>query len=121
LHGEQCYPVATCEGEDCELGETGDFGLIAPEDVYERQFGTLEEVWQRRSAEIKKTPIFKLADDLVPDLPAGTKPKMGFHFKIGPSVDLGHFDMSPPDWFWTVVHTLVVMFAVFGAYSIIFR
>lgn len=107
----------TCQGSDCSWTDPQGSGEPAG---YSPTQGTVGEVWGRRSAEIAGTPLARAVGGMVPTLPPGYEPNFGFRFKLGPA-DLGEFQLRPPEWFWALSRTLILMMAAFVWFAIVFR
>ncbi len=100
---------------DTELGEI-------PE-LYERKYPDgLSGIWETKSQEIKQSPLFTLADDLMPTgVGGGSCPSWSLDLSFGGAFgDYGSQDVSPPCWIWDVAKLIIIASALILARALVF-
>lgn len=91
--------------------------------LYERKYPDgLTGIWNTKSAEIKQSPLFNLAEQLMPTgLTSGTCPSwrvdLGFGGGFG---EYGLQDVSPPCWVWDIAKVIIIASALILARALVF-
>lgn len=91
--------------------------------LYERKYPDgLTGIWNTKSAELKATPLFSLADQLMPTgLAAGSCPSWQLDLAFGSAFgDYGIRDVSPPCWIWDIAKVIIIASALILARALVF-
>lgn len=91
--------------------------------LYERKYPEgLKGIWDEKSAEIKQTPLFNLAQNLMPTgLTSGTCPSWHVDLSFGNAFgQYGNQDVSPPCWIWDVAKIIIIASALILARALVF-
>jgi len=112
----------SCTGDECtdnaKKGAFGDYGTL-----WEKKYPDgLEKVIKDKVAEMKNTPLFRLAGDLAPQGigNSGTCPAWTFNANIGPKMNFGSGSYAPPCWLWTALRAVFLITALLMARRLIF-
>lgn len=100
-----------------------DTDLTKVPELYERKYPDgMVGIWNTKSEEIKQSPLFTLADDLMPTgISGGTCPSWSLDLSFGGSFgDYGAQDVSPPCWIWDVARLIIIASALILARALVF-
>lgn len=100
-----------------------DTDLTKVPELYERKYPDgMVGIWNTKSQEIKQSPLFTLADDLMPTgISGGTCPSWSLDLSFGGAFgDYGAQDVSPPCWIWDVARLIIIASALILARALVF-
>jgi hypothetical protein len=104
-----------------DQGLISDTPLPGPPVLYKPKYPDgLTGVWATRIADIKSSPLFNAAANLMPSIAAGGScPVWMLPLNVGIK-DFGTHDVAPPCWIWTFGKFVIVVSALLLARSLIF-
>ena len=100
-----------------------DTPLPAIPELYERKYPDgLVGIWETKSQEMKDSPLFTLADQLMPTgISGGSCPSWSLDLSFGGAFgDYGSQDVSPPCWIWDVAKLIIIASALILARALVF-
>lgn len=105
----------------CEKVEVTDKPLPDQPKLYEPKYPDgITGVWNSKIQEIKATPLFNLAPDLLPNVSTGSCPSWKVDLSIDGWTNAGLQDVSPPCWVWDVAKLVIIASALLLARRLIF-
>lgn len=105
----------------CEKVEVQDTPLPAQPKLYESKYPDgLTGVWNKKSQEIKATPLFSLGAQLMPTVGSGSCPSWKVDLSLDGWTNAGLQDVSPPCWVWDVARVIIIVSALLLARRLIF-
>ena len=105
----------------CEKVEVTDKPLPDQPKLYEPKYPDgISGIWNSKLQEIKETPLFNLAPDLLPNVSTGSCPSWKVDLSIDGWTNAGLQDVSPPCWVWDVAKLVIIASALLLARRLIF-
>lgn len=115
-HGKiDCKDLGTCP--DANAGG----GLPQRPKLWESKYPDgVAGVWNQRVGELKQTPVYQLASNMLPQVNGGDAPTWELNFDLPGVGDFGSYTLGPESWVWSACRAIVIVSALIFAFRLVF-